>query len=480
MKPVLTFLTDDEVKKVHETALDILETTGFQMPSEKAMDYMESFGATVDRDTHVVKIPPALVQDSIDKATKKKDFILYGRTREFDMDIGNEGPFFGTMANATFVLDAIKRERHPATTEDLIKATRLLEALPNFDCMGAILNQQDVPHEVVDWHTWADQIMNTRKHIIGTATGAQIVRDVKDMCSAVLGSEEAFLERPYVSFWILTRPALAISRLTLEAMMECALWGIPVSVDSGPISGGTGPVTLIGNVTQAHAETLACLTLSQQISPGTPFMYAPFCRTMDMRSGNVSMDSPEWAIMKGCSAQLGKYCELPIRLPSMLRDAKLPDAQAGYESGITGLVAALAGADIIDGAEMDMDMIIDLGDITMNNEIIGAIKRICRGTEVNENTLALDVIKEVGHGGNFLAHSHTMKNFRDTNWKYELTERRNWTKWVKDGKKDFYEKALEKTEKILAEPFEPLVTPEAEKTIREIVKNASIDYSKSI
>lgn len=342
MKPLLTFLTDDEVKKIHESALEILEEIGFQMPSDRALELMEGFGAEVDLKTKIVKIPANLVQDSISKATKKKDLILYGRTPAHDMDMGKGGPYFGTMANATHILDALNRERRPSTTQDLINATRLLDALPNYDCVGAILNQQDVPHEVVDWYTWAEQLLNTKKHIIGTATGAQIVRDVKEMCVAIAGSEEAFNARPFVSFWILTRPPLQIDRLTLEALTECAKNRIPVSVDSGTIAGATAPVTLAGSITQAHAETLACLTLSQQINPGTPFMYAPFARVMDMRTGTVTMSSPEWSILKGCGAQMARYLELPIRIASMLRDAKLPDAQAGYESGITGVIAALA------------------------------------------------------------------------------------------------------------------------------------------
>ena len=481
MRPYSVFLTEEEINKIHNNSLHILENLGFMMPSQQALEYMQNFGCEVDVEKSIVKIKPDLVQDSIDKATKKKDFVLHGQIPEHDMNFIDNLPRFGTMTNCTHVLvDAEKRIRRPATTQDVINATRLLDHFPNYDMLGALLNQQDVPPAVVDWYTWAYQLINTKKHVIGTAAGTQIVKDVKNMAVAILGSEKAFHKRPPLSFWVLCRPPLQIDRLSLESLMECARQRIPVTVSCGTIAGATGPVTLAGNIVQSHAEVLATLVLSQQISPGTPFMYAAFCRSIDMKTGNVGMSSPEWTIMKAATGQMGKFLGLPIRHAGMLRDAKLPDAQAGYESGITGMIAAISGADITDGIELDSDIMADMGDIAMNNEIIGYIKYVMKGMDVNDNTMAMDAIKEVGHGGNYMGNIHTMQNYKTQRWQYGITERRVWEKWMKDGGKDFYQKAKEQADSLINAGWEPYVSPEVEAEVIGIAEKANVDYSKSI
>jgi trimethylamine---corrinoid protein Co-methyltransferase len=481
VRPYSVFLTDEDIQKIHNNSLDILENMGFMMPSEEALKYMESFGCDVDHKTSIVKIKPELVQDSIDKATKKKDLILYGQIPEHDMDFSDNKVRFGTMTNCTHVLvDAEKRIRRPCTTEDVINATRLLDHYPSYDMVGALLNQQDVPPAVVDWYCWAYQLINTKKHLIGTAVGTQSIRDVKRMAVTILGSEEAFNKRCPISFYILCRPPLQIDRLSLESLMECARLRIPVSVSCGTIAGATGPVTLAGNIVQSHAEVLATLVLSQQINPGTPFMYGAYCRSMDMKTGNIGMSSPEWTIMKAATGQMGKFLGLPMRQASLLRDAKLPDAQAGYESGITGMIAAICGTDMIDGIELDSDIMADMGDIAMNNEIIGYIKYVMKGMDVNENTMAMEAIKKVGHGGNFMGNKHTMQNYKTQRWEFGITERRVWEKWMKDGGKDFYQKAKEQADGLIAAGWEPYVSPEVEKEVVGIAEQANIDYSKSI
>jgi trimethylamine--corrinoid protein Co-methyltransferase len=241
----------------------------------------------------------------------------------------------------------------------------------------------------------------------------------------------------------------------------------------------TCPVTIAGTLAQVHAEFLACLVLSQLVRPGTPVMYCCFARGFDMKTVNVSMSSPEFAILRGAAAQMAHYIGLPARTAGLLRDAKVLDAQSGFESGSVGVAAVLA-ADVIDGLQYDMDTLVDFADLVFNNEAIGALKRIARGFLIDDNTLALNVIGEVGHGGSFLNHKHTRQNFRKELWMPSLMERRSWAQWQKDGAKDAEQRSREKAREILATHQPTRLAPEAEEEIDRIVAQATIDYAKSI
>jgi trimethylamine--corrinoid protein Co-methyltransferase len=235
----------------------------------------------------------------------------------------------------------------------------------------------------------------------------------------------------------------------------------------------TSPVTIAGTVAQVHAEVLACLTLSQLVGPGTPILYASFARGMDMKTVSVTMSSPEFAILRGATSQMGCYIGLPVSMPAMLRDCKILDAQAGFETGIVGLIAVLA-ADMIVGMQYDMDTLVDLADIVFCDEAMGALKRIARGFTVDENSLALDIIQNIGHGGSFLSSRHTLANFKSELWTPRLTERRSWSQWERDGSKDMEQRCRERAREILASHKPRRLDPEQESEIDRITHEAQV------
>jgi len=239
-------------------------------------------------------------------------------------------------------------------------------------------------------------------------------------------------------------------------------------LSSGPILGTSSPVTIAGTIAQAHAEILGCMVVSQLVNPGAPIVYTSFARGMDMKSGNISMACPEFGILKVAMAQMGKYLDLPIRMPSMLRDSKMLDAQAGFETGMVGTVTGLI-ADLMDGMQLDMDLVVDFADLIFCDECMAGIRRMARELVVDEDSIALDVMKEVGPGSTFLSHSHTYEHFRRELWDPELMERRNWDLWEKDGSLDIFKVAENKMLGMLAEKPAALLPEEAEKRIDEIV-----------
>jgi trimethylamine--corrinoid protein Co-methyltransferase len=190
-----------------------------------------------------------------------------------------------------------------------------------------------------------------------------------------------------------------------------------------------------------------------------------------MKSGNISMACPEFGILKVALAQMGKYLDLPIRMPSMLRDSKVLDAQAGFETGMIGTVTGLI-ADLMDGMQLDMDLVVDFPDLVFCNDCMGGIRRMARDLVVDENSLALEVMKAVGPGGTFLSQDHTFENFRRELWIPKLLERRNWELWETDGSRDIFKVAEKKVLEMLAEKPAALLSPEVQKKIDEVVQAA--------
>jgi glycine betaine---corrinoid protein Co-methyltransferase len=470
MKPILQFLSEQEIGLIHHSAIRILKEIGFRFPSDHALDLLKKAGADVV-EGNVARIPENLVEDAIEKVPKRKDVTLFGRDPKHDLSFEKHEPTLACMTMAVNVMDPYTHKKRPATDKDLSGLTRIADQLEHVRINGGLITPQDVPYAYNDWYTWATTLKNTTKHITRGVLGAQCVRDAAKMASIAVGDEELFSTRPFVSGWVLTLPPLGIDRESLEALMEMSRLKIPSMLSSGPILGTSSPITIAGTVAQAHAEILACLVISQLVNAGAPVVYTSFARGVDMRTGTISMACPEFGILKAAMAQMGRFVDMPVRMPSMLRDAKVLDAQAGFETGMIGTVTGLV-ADIMDSMQLDMDMVVDFPDLIFCNECMAGIRRLASELVVNEETIPLEVIKEVGPGGNFLGHGHTFSHFRKELWMPELLERRNWDAWERDGSRDIYEVAREKVLEMLEEESPRLLSPEAEAEIDAIVRKA--------
>jgi trimethylamine--corrinoid protein Co-methyltransferase len=211
--------------------------------------------------------------------------------------------------------------------------------------------------------------------------------------------------------------------------------------------------------------------VSQLVNPGAPIIYTSFARGMDMKTSNVHMASSEFAILKGGMSQLGRWLDMPVRMPGILRDSKCIDAQAGFETGMVGAVTALS-ADLIDSMQLDSDLLVDFADVVFCNECMGALKRLAREVVVDEASIAMNVIEEVGPGGSFLTNKHTFKNFRKELWIPQLMEHRAYESWEADGCKDIRTVALEKTRELLEANNEPLVDDKVAAAIDAVVERA--------
>jgi len=467
MKPLIQFLSEQEVELLHGQSLRILQEIGMRLPHEEALELMSQNGAEI-LDGNVVRIPQRLVRQAIETLPKRKDVTLHGRDPKHDVTFKKHDPALACMTMAVNVIDPHTRRKRLATNDDLAALTRIADQLEHIRVNGGLVTPQDVPGEFNDWYTWATTIKNTTKHITGGMLGARCVQDAAKMGAVALGDEKLFRERPFISGWVLTLPPLGIDAESLDALMEMSRWKIPVMLSSGPILGTSSPVTIAGTIAQTHAEILGCLVVSQLTNPGAPAVYTSFARGVDMKTGNVSMACPEFGILKVGLAQMGKYLDLPVRMPSMLRDSKVLDAQAGFETGMIGTVTGL-NADLMDAMQLDMDLVVDFPDLVFCNECMAGIRRMARELVVDEDSLALQTMKEVGPGGTFLTHTHTFENFRRELWMPKLLERRNWEAWEKDGGLDIIKVAEKKVLDMLAAKPDKLLSAKTENQIDEVV-----------
>jgi trimethylamine--corrinoid protein Co-methyltransferase len=470
MKPTLQFLSNEEIQTIHHAALQVLNSIGMHLPHDEALELMSQNGADIVNG-NVVRIPNKMVETAIETVPKRKDVTLFGRAPHHDVTFEEHRPALACMTMAVNVIDPYTRKKRPATNDDLAALTRIADQLENIRVNGGLVTPQEFPGEFNDWYTWATTIKNSTKHITGGMLGARCVQDAAKMGAIALGDEELFRGRPFISGWVLTLPPFGIDGDSLEALMEMSRWKIPVMLSSGPILGTSSPVTLAGTIAQAHAEILGCMVVSQLVNPGAPIVYTSFARGMDMKSGNISMSCPEFGILKVAMAQMGKSLDLPIRMPSMLRDAKVLDAQAGFETGMIGTVTGLI-ADLMDGMQLDMDLVVDFPDLIFCDDCMAAVRRMAATLVVDEDTLALETMKDVGPGGTFLSQDHTFQHFRQELWMPRLLERRNWDLWEKDGAIDIFKVAERRLHELLAVDPEPLLPTDVQHQIDEVVRKA--------
>jgi len=475
----LRLLTDQQLKKVHQFTLKILEQIGISTSSDKIIEIFSGIGACVDIKRHRIKVGPELIEEALKKAPNR--VVLFGRDKERDILLEGTKVHFGFGGTPPpYFRDVETGKIRRSTKKDVAEATILADALPNVSFVMSIAGAYDVPLEVEYLHELEALFNNTTKPIIYVAPGARYARKVLEM-AYVVASESRNRQKslPFALFSESTSP-LRFSKIN-ENIIECAKKGVPIVFGAGPMLGVTGPVTITGSFAIANAETLFALVLSQAVREGTPFIYAPHITTWDMKTSQVCYSAPESAIARSILTQLAKYYQLPSFASTGFGvDSKCPDVQAGVEAATNALMCALAGANLIQNVgtmahgsygSMEMAVICD--------EIIEIINRILRGVEVSENTIPMSVIEEIGPGGNFLSHEHTLKFFRNELYMPKLFDRFPYIKWVEMGSKSARTRVKEQIRDILAKHRVRPLSHDTQQQLSKIVKKAEKEFRKN-
>lgn len=460
----LSFLNRKDVEKIHNTSIKILEEVGMKSSSKKIIRFFSDNGAKVDSD--LIKIPESLVKEALKKAPNK--VTIYGRDSTKAIVLQDKKIHFGLGGTPTpYILDYNTGEWRRPSKKDMAKATRLGDALSNIDFIMSIAGAFDVPYELEYLHEWETILSNTAKPVVYSAPGLFNVEKVIQMGKIIKG-EELRNEPPFGVYVELPSPLMF--HVSNENVFRLAENHIPIIIGQMPQLGATAPVTFAGAVALSNAENLATLTLAQLLNSGTPFVLGSYVTSLDMRTGRCAYGAPEFAMGNIANASLGKFYNLPTFGWGGCTDSKLPDAQAGAEVMMNALIASLSGINLIhDCGYLAGGSIGSLEMAVICNEVVGMAKRIVKGFGVDEENLALEVIKKVGPGGQFLSQPHTLKHV-STLHVAELFSRESEVKWAKLGKKDVRTKAKERVEEILSK--HKIEDKAINEKLKEIIKKA--------
>jgi trimethylamine--corrinoid protein Co-methyltransferase len=352
---------------------------------------------------------------------------------------------------------------------DIGNMARMVEELDNIHLYMLNVFPNDIAEERVDVNRFGAALNRTKKHVMGGVYTIDGIRNVVRMGEMIAGSPEAFREKPFLSM-----VACVISPMKLDEKygglaMEAARHGVPVIVPSEPLCGATSPITLAGNVVVWTVDTLTGVMLTQLVRPGTPVLCGCVASITDMRDLKYLSGAVEMGLINAAAAQMAHHYGIPIYTTAGMSDSKTVDAQAGYESATTTLMVALAGGNFIHDAAgfLEFCMTASFDKLVVDNEIIGMVMRAVSGIEVNDDTLAFEMIKEAGPGGHFVSSRHTRKFMRTELYQPTVSDRENREVWEENGRKDTLQRAAETAQRILGSPPEATIPEDIRSRIKQ-------------
>ncbi len=460
-------MTDEQVKQIHEASLAVLARTGVQVEETEALRLFTEAGANVEGNR--VRLPQSLIEDAVDKAPSR--VVLAGRDPDNDLILEDARVYIGTGGAALSVLDMETGKIRKAVLRDVADMARIVDVLDNIHFYLMPVYPTDMTKENVDINSYYISLANTTKHVQSGVYTVQGIRDVVEMCERITGGSEPLRERPIVSFitcWMVSPLKFATDVTTL--LIETCRQRIPVVLSAAPMAGSTAPVTLAGMLAQLNAEQLAGLALTQLAQPGCPVLIGPIPATADMRSGKYLGGSVELGLTNAAITQLAHFYQVPIYNSAGMTESKIPDIQAGMEKAQSLIQVALAGANFIHHAAGMLENMSTIAyeQFVIDNELLGMAMRAVRGIEVNDDTLALEVIDRVGPGGHYLMDEHTMRYMRTEHYyPSAVFDRQGREMWEKAGATDAWTRAKEVARRILAEHRPEPLDPATDAWIRE-------------
>lgn len=474
MLPRLRIIDNGELKKLHESSLQILERTGMMVDHEGALSLLADVGCRVDLAGKRVRFPPDLVMEQVKLVPKQ--VILGGRSPEHDLLLGGGTAYPKTRPALGIeqMLDHRTNQARPSTMEDLKEWTIIADALPCID-YNAVLSPVDVHLPSRDISSAALAIRYTVKHLHALAYSGAGVHYLARIAKIVAGSDEEARRRPPISFFQVCISPLYVTNRGVECILAAGETGVPLFLNSSPMMGATAPISIVGCVALLNAEILGMNVIHQLAHPGSPMVYTIRPSAMDMRTMISCWGTMEVSLTAAVCVQLAKevYGFITDTYgPST--ESKSLDTQAAMERTWMAFMPALAGADIVCGAgNLESQYTMSLPQLVLDNELFGSIKRMLQGIQVNDDDGAIEVIEEVGPTGNFLGTDHTFKRFRQASRPAELFDRNLRGNWEKQGRPDVLTKAHQKIDRILKEHQAPPLREEQLRQIQELVTEAS-------
>jgi trimethylamine--corrinoid protein Co-methyltransferase len=438
---------------------------------DEARDILKKAGAWVDGLR--VRIPSYLVRKSLEMAPRSFTVFARDGNPKHDIHIGPGRAHFGPGPTPPNFIDIETMERRPYVRADARIVAKVCDALPNIDFCESLGTVSDVHHELGALYEFAGMFPNVSKPIVAWSYGKDDAEDIHKMAIAEAGGQDAFEKRPnYIHYCEPLSPLVSTGE-ALDKLIFCANHRVPVIFTPCPLAGGTAPITAAGIIIQAAAESWMGLTVAQALRPGLPFFMGGVLSVMDMSAMILSYGAPELSLMMAGITELAHYVGLPLWQTGGCTDSKTLDEQAALEGSLSCFFSALTGGDLChDVGYTESGLTGSIFQTAMMDESIGYARRITRGIEVNEDTLAVDVIHRVGPNGHYLKDEHTRRYFKSEFWYPNLCDRSSFEDWDMMGRLTMRDRVIDRVRDIAATHEAPPVKPETEEAIRQVLEEA--------
>lgn len=477
----------DELEAIHSASMTLLSEVGLKVDAQDTRDILKEKGATVDDLSHFVKFPESLVKEQL--KTVPDSFKLHGPDGSFSFEVNTKSTQFATIGTPVKIYDpSNKKGVRKTVLTDTIKQIKIVDSLENIMCSHIDVWPNDVSYITIHSQCIYQWVKNTKKPYGMGCLGRLASQDMMNMVSIIVGGEEELIEKPrFVGFMNPTSP-LHLPQIMTNGFAIFTKYKQPVIIAPEALAGASAPVTLAGLLTQTNAEIVGSVVVSQIFNPGAPVFFGTVSHVTDMRSGNSAMGSAEMGLITAGIAQLARFYNIPSRGPGAGTDSKLLDLQNGYERFQTLMFAVQAGVNYITCAgTYEATLVEALELLVIDDDLTGMVKRAMEGIKVNEDTIAIDVIKKVAtsdkKGVNFLAEAHTRKHMKSELYMPRLADRSRRSTWQKKGAKNIIERAREKVDKILEahKPNDLEKNMEAEllKYMKKVEARTFDDYRKA-
>ena len=452
----MAYLTDADKAALFDAALEIMATVGQRVHHPEALELLRAAGAEVV-EPDLVKVPRELVEKA--RRTAPAVIEVYDRAGEHAMSLGRFNTYFGNGSAVTGVYDVETGEHRPTVLADGEMAARLCDALPHIDFVMAYAHPGDMDPHLALLGSFRAMVKNTTKPLVVVAENAGDLAVMADIAEALRGGAAELAAKPYFVLYGEPTSALRHPVEAVDKLILCADRGIPCVYSTSPLAGGTAPITVAGHVAQGAAESLLGLVIHQLRRPGAPFVFGIGPAVLDMGTMQSAYNAPEYLMGYVCAVEMARWLDLPNWGYAGTTDAQVIDAQAGMEAAELTFLSLATGSNLNhDIGYLDYGMSGSLELIVLTDEFLAMNRKIFAGVEVTPETLAVDVVRQVGPGGDFLVDRHTAKNVRTAQWRPTIINRQGHVRWQEEGGLDLKEKARRKALKLL-ETHEPAPLP---------------------
>jgi len=452
-KPKMTVLNQQQVQQIHLATLEVLERTGVKMTHVRGLELLDGVGAKVEGDR--VRFPAWVVEDAIRKAPSR--IVLGRRNGERTVFLEDDASWFGPSLDCIDYLDPDTDKRTRFTSDHCRITATLADGLPNFTWSMVIGMADDQPADIADRVIARQALTYCTKPLVFCCKDTNSARDIYDMALLICGGRQNFEKAPTIVQYSEPISPLEYYDPAVDKMIFTAENGIPLINFPAPQTCGSAPASLAGTLVQGSAESLSGLVLAQAVRPGAAFIYGAFTTIMDMKTSVFSYGAPEMALMVGAMAQMAHYYGLPFFGTAGATDAKFCDPQAAAEATLQCLSAAGVGSGLVHDCSswMDHGSLVSPAFMVLVNEILHNVKQYMKGIPVSEDSLAVNLIDQVGPGGHYLQEQHTLDHFRDIRYS-NLFDRSIYATWKEAGAHNFEDRLRELTRDAMLHQPEPL------------------------